>query len=257
MPYRLRHYLYTGPLWQDGLPAPALWELLCARDLLLEVRIGAPPYAVTLGVPHHAPTGVDRISFEGGRVSDENAGILGLAALSALTEDTGLAAKGAAPFAARLLVVCSVSDHDPNKESDSPYWLHAFHSAPSRLFLELHGSADHRRHDLELSAGRNLHADPLRLGRLLAPYLDGCSLAAQQAPGSSTALLFQAGREAPARLQNPALKTNILTHAPLPAFHLETRPPFRQAPSPSPQARLLARALALAIPAYLAASAVK
>lgn len=199
-----------------------------------------------LGVPHHAPVGVERIATEraqGGRVADENA------VLYALVCHDALCRRG---VASRVLVACRARDHDPNKDEGSPYCRAVLGTAP-RLLLECHGAGPRAPHDLELSAGRNARGRPLAFGRRLAATLGaGFAVAAQARPGTRSALLVDAGgRETPVALRFPALRTHSLTLAArhgIAALHLEAKPRFRSAgprrDAPTPSGERLGRALA-------------
>lgn len=253
----MRPIAYPGALWEGAWLHPQVVELLQQRDCLLEFTTGAPPYAVTIGVPHHGWRGAERIAMdwtnprsgEAGRAADEMTGINGLALLSAF-QGGGLPA--------RLVIAAHASDHDPNKTEDSPYWRCIFQAPLPRLLLELHGIAPNRRHSLELSAGRNLLAQPLEAGRRLAGLLPaGVKVAAQSRPGFDDARVFQNNQSQAARLQAPALNTPTLAQAGtlgVAALHLEMKPEFRDpvfgadgAVQPGALAWQLARALAALI----------
>lgn len=241
--------------------APALWELLCQRDLVIEIASGEEAVQVLLGVPHQAASGVERIAEDWlnprtghyGRPADDMAGLLALAVFSAMRE-RGLSC--------RLVIAAHATDHDPNKTPASPYWDCMFSSPVPAQILELHGAAHRRRHDLELSAGRNAIADPLTLGRKVAAGLaragyGACQLAVQLRPGEQHGLLLTGGVETPCRLQNPALQTSLLHmagQAGIAALHLEAKRIFRQpapafldAPRPTLPSWQLAHALANAV----------
>ena len=246
---------YEGPLFDGERTHPALLSLLDARDTLVEIESGHQP-EVALGVPHHAAVGVDRIAEnrpEGGRVADENA------VLYALVCFDGLARSGTS---VRLIVAAHATDHDPNKRSDSLYCEHALAGPKLRLLIECHGASHRAPHDLELSAGRNERAEPLRFGRLLARALgEGFDLAAQTAPGSREALLLDARGEAGVSvLRFPALRTESLVTAAsrgVAALHLEAKPRFRSrgenGASLSDAGRKLGHSLAAATRGYLEA----
>lgn len=132
--------------------------------------------------------------------------------------------------------------------------------------VELHGAGNKRRHDLELSTGRNKYTDPLAFGRQLAPHLDPqWTLAVQTQPGTREAFLLSpdhgAALSTARRLDNPALSTASLSYAgelSMFAFHLEMKAFFRQpdpgfplTPRPTTDAWRLSRALARAIQAFL------
>jgi predicted acetyltransferase len=252
----MRAIQYTGEVWKGPSIHPELWKLLEQKDLLVELYGGPAPYQVVLGVPHHASKGIDRIAEQWinpktgktGRAADETTGLFGLALLKALQE------KG---ISARLVIAAHASDHDPNKTPGSPYWERVFDrsSGPPELLLELHGASLHRRHALELSAGRNEVSNPQLFGRVLAYFLDGeWMFAVQREPGAREATLYNNGQHSGGSLQNPALETLSLIYAGqtgIPALHLEMKVPFRQpdsdfpeAPRPTAAAWKLARALA-------------
>jgi predicted acetyltransferase len=245
---------YRGDIWQGAAVHPDLWALLLRRDLLIEIATSPPPYQVILGVPHHAGPGVEKIAedwinpqtAEPGRAADETTGLTGLAVLEAFRQQG---------ISARLVIAAHARDHDPNKSPGSPYWEAVFSGAPAALLFELHGSAHHRPHDLELSAGHNTLVDPMLYGQVLAYFLrDDTMLACQTAPGARDARIFASGRRRSARLQTPALGTHSLKHAAtlgMPALHLEMKPAFRQpdfgrAGTPRPAARACALAHGLA-----------
>lgn len=250
---KMRRLVYTGALWQDSAVAAELWDLLLQPDLLIEITQGKPPFAVTIGVPHHAGPGVERIAETWpnpktsslGRTADENTALPGLVLFSALGE------KG---IPCKLVIAAHPTDHDPNKTPESPYWQAVFGDAPGLLF-ELHGAARHRRCALELSAGMNNIAAPLIFGKALAYFYHGEGvLACQDRPGSRDAYLYHHQVQSSGRLQNPALETDSLAYAGrlgIPALHLEMKPVFRRPDlaqpgviCPSPEAWQLCRALA-------------
>lgn len=223
---------YQGEIWRGPAVQPELWKLLLEKDLLIELSAGQPPYAVVLGVPHHAGPGEERIA-EGwmnpktgryGRPADETSGLAGLLAFSALRE------KGCA---CRLVIAAHPMEHDPNKTPESAYWQRVFDpgSLPGMLF-ELHGAKKDRRHALELSAGMNDRAGALDFGRRLAEGLDPTwSLAVQAQYGTQEAWVVQDRVWSRGRLQNPGLGTLSLLYAGqvgIPALHLEMKPMFRQ-----------------------------
>jgi hypothetical protein len=245
---------YTGELWREAEAAPDLARLLERRNTLVELTHGAPPAAVVLGVPHHAPVGVDWIAEErpeGPRVADYNAALYALVCFERLRERD---------LPCRLLVAAHATDHDPNKIPDSPYCTQAMHESEIRLLLECHAASPDGPHDLELSAGHNPHARPLRFGRLLSRALGtGQRLAVQRASGSRAAQLFDTdGQIRESQLRYPALRTHSLAEAGergIAALHLETVPRFRTQPDgggalPDDGFRL-GNALAEAIATYL------
>jgi predicted acetyltransferase len=251
---RMRTIQYSGELWDGNSVHPVLWDLLQQKDLLIEITHGEAPFLVILGVPHHARQGENRIAEdwispktgEAGRPADETTGLCGLAVFTALC-DKGIPSK--------LVIAAHATDHDPNKTPGCPYWQSVFNAPQSGLLLELHGAARHRRHSLELSAGRNSIADPLIFGKLLAYFLENeISFAVQDYPGEWEATIYQDHQQKHGRLQNPALETLSLTYAGevgLPALHLEMKSDFRKTdpafphyPRPTPAAWQLARAIA-------------
>lgn len=245
---------YRGALWRDAVPAPGLARLLERRDALVELRHGAAPAAVVLGVPHHAAKGVDWIAEarpEGRRVADENAALLALACFAALRERD---------VSCRLVVAAHATDHDPNKIAESPYCARALCEPETRLLFECHSATVEAPHELELSAGRNPLARPLLFAQLLMRALGaGHQLAVQLEPGSRAGRLLESnGGEREGALRYPALRTRSLIEAGergVAALHLETVPRFRSRPDGG--AALpndgfhLGRALATAIAAYL------
>jgi hypothetical protein len=248
--FTVQSILHDGPLFEGGRAAPELTGLLRRRDTLIELPAREDP-RVLLTVPHHAAPGIDRIAEnrpEGGRVADENAVLYALVCLEALRE------RG---IGAALVVAAHATDHDPNKSEGSPYCQRVLRSAPGTLLVECHGASLRAPHDLEISAGRNLHADPLRFTQALVRALGpGFHAAAQIAPGNRAALVIGAQQPegSPTSLRFPALRTRSLTaagEAGIAALHVEAKPRFRQR-SPftsdvTAAGRSLGRALAAAI----------
>jgi hypothetical protein len=222
----LRAHHYTGPIWCASGIAPQLEEALAHPDQLVVLEHGAR-CDIVLGVPHHAPVGVDRIALErpqGSRIADENAVLYALVCFSAL-EQRGVGC--------RMVVASQARDHDPNKDGASPYCRAALADG-ARVLVECHGAGARAPHDLELSAGRNRWADPLGVGRRLAMALGaGFHVAAQTRPGTAQALLLDArGGESPTVLRFPALRTRSLLEAGergIAALHLEAKLRFRSA----------------------------
>jgi len=241
----LQAHQYTGPIWSSGGIARELDAALAHPDRLIVLEHGARP-DVVLGVPHHAPVGVDRIALErpqGSRIADENAVLYALVCFSAL-EQHGVGC--------RLVVASQARDHDPNKDGASPYCRAALADG-TRVLVECHGAGARAPHDLELSAGRNRLAKPLAVGRSLAAALGaGFHVAAQTHPGTAHALLVDAhGRESPTVLRFPALRTGSLLEAAsrgIAALHLEAKLRFRSAGprngAPTASGERLGRALA-------------
>lgn len=244
---------YSGAIWKGDAVHPDLWKLLQQRNCLIELVTGQPPYRVTLGVPHHAGQSEDRImqawinprDGQPGRPADKHAGLIGLAVFRAL-HDLGSSCK--------LVIAAHPIDHDPNKTPGSPYWNNVFSEPLPQFLLELHGAAKHRRHDLELSAGRNRLADPQTAGKRLAFSLadELWILAVQEQADTAQAQLYRKRQHTRGKLQNPALETLSLVRAGelgIPAYHLEMkshfRKPSRSTAQPNEEAVRLARALAL------------
>lgn len=252
--FRSKTFVFTDPLWEEQAVAPALWSFLQQRDRLIEIHSNGPHWQVVLGAPHHALPGVDGIADDWrdpntgdlGRAADEMVGLLALAVFTSLQQ------KG---ISCKLVIAAHPTDHDPNKTPGCPYWESLLAPPHPALVFELHGAAKRRKYDLELSAGQNRLARPLRLGRQLAAHLpDSLELAAQAEPGGKQGWLLTGSRETACRLQNPALKTTLLQAASLagiPALHLEAKsffrlsdPAFPDAPRPTAAAWTLAHALA-------------
>jgi hypothetical protein len=241
----VRAHHYTGAIWSAGRIARELDDALAQPDQLIVLERGARA-DVVLGVPHHAPVGVERIALErprGSRIADENAVLYALVCFSAL-EQHGVGC--------RLVVASQARDHDPNKDGASPYCRTAL-SNGARLLIECHGAGARAPHDLELSAGRNRLAQPLAVGRGLAAALGaGFPVAAQTRPGTAHALLVDAhGHESPTVLRFPALHTRSLLEADargIAALHLEAKLRFRSAGprngTPTKSGERLGRALA-------------
>jgi hypothetical protein len=239
---------YTGPIWSAGRIARELDDALAQPNQLIVLGRGARA-DVVLGVPHHAPIGVERIALErprGSRIADENAVLYALVCFSAL-EQHGVAC--------RLVVASQARDHDPNKDGASPYCRAAL-SDGTRVLVECHGAGARAPHDLELSAGRNRLAEPLAVGRQLAAALGaGFPVAAQTRPGSAHALLVDAqGSESSTMLRFPALRTGSLLAADargIAGLHLEAKLRFRSAGprngTPTKSGERLGRALALVL----------
>jgi hypothetical protein len=206
--------------------------LLGLRDEIIELPAASRAADCVLAIPHHAGPGVSHIAQqrpEGRRVADENAVLYALAAHAALDR---------AGVSSRVVVAAHATDHDPNKDVRSPYCRALFGGPAPALLVECHGASRRAPHALEVSAGTNPGADPLRFGRRLAhAYEAGESaadelLAAQLSPGGRAARVFDgegnAARES--RLRFPALRTASLEAARergIAALHLEATPRFR------------------------------
>ena len=107
---------YTDNLWVLQEPYPALADLLTAKDCLIVLRNGVPPFGVVLGVPHQAEVGQDHICEDrerkGKRLSDENAASYALVAFTEL---------GNRGIPCKLVIMAHSTAHDPNKLTRSPY----------------------------------------------------------------------------------------------------------------------------------------
>ncbi|HEX7975268.1 MAG TPA: hypothetical protein VF498_12730 [Anaerolineales bacterium] len=257
MDYReVQRVEYRGERWLGSQPHPALWGLLAARDRLVVLSCARSKYRVTLGVPHQASAGHNkicerRVGLSGGpspRDADENSALYALVAFEALC---------ARNIPCKLVVMAHATTHDPNKELDSPYCREIF-AEPTALLFECHG-AGRSRPPLELSAGSNPLADPVAFGRELAAGLDyRYPLSMQKKDGDGAAVILKAGgAEAEGVLELPANRTPSLIEAGrlgIPALHLEAQPAFRK-PVDSGNAltedgRLLGLAIAQAVMAY-------
>ncbi len=230
MNYRMQIVEYSGELWQDEEPYPALLDLLTNKDVLIEVIHGEPPYQVVIGVPHQAAVDVSQIAEEWwdpsrkryGRDSDEATALLALAAFTSLRDQS---------VPCKLVIAAHATDHDPNKELGSPYCQCVF-SDPARLLFECHGAGKDHPNDVELSAGSNSLSRPAFFGRLLAQALAWrYRVAAQTQPGAKEAVVFLDERtEEQGNLRLPALNTDSLRQAgtkQMHALHLEAKPAFR------------------------------
>ncbi len=206
--------------------------LLNAKDHLIVLRHGEPPFLSILGVPHHAAVGAEqicelRLDVQGNpcpREADENAALYALAAFNVLAH------RGAA---CKLVIMAHASTHDPNKVLDSPYCQEIF-ADPSQLLFECHGSKRERRLDLELSAGKNLLSDPIRFGRIFSSLTGNrFQLGVQKEKEKRQALIFEIGGQIrEGVLELPARRTHSLVEAGrrnIPALHLEAKPIFRRA----------------------------
>jgi hypothetical protein len=253
----VEHIKYEDELWTLHDPHPALADFLTARDCLIVLRQGEPPFQVVLGVPHQAAVGEEHIwdrrfdqDGKPPRDSDENAASYALVAFSTL-RDRGVPCK--------LVIMAHATTHDPNKKPDSPYCEEVLRDETALLF-ECHGASDRRPHSLELSAGCNHLSHTLRFGRALARALGHqYSLGIQKEPGGKDALILQQnGSEEDGQLKLAARGTRSLMEATvhgIPALHLEAVPAFRKPPNGSntvtPDGLVLGRAIAQAITKYL------
>jgi hypothetical protein len=249
----IQQFSQNLPLWEikEKTPHQRLAALFSAKDLLIVLKHGQPPYRVVLGVPHQAPIGVTRICeqrLDGSgnpkpRKADDNVVSFALVAFSRLR---------ACDIPSKLVIMVHSTTHDPNKILDSPYCREVF-SEGMKLLFECHASGGRRHLDLELSAGSNLLGRPFEFGRQLAAQFEyRYSLGLQTAAKKTTALIIQPnGSTGTGRLQLPAIKTTSLTEAgrrSIPALHLEAKPRFRipkdLTNAVSPDGLILGRALA-------------
>jgi hypothetical protein len=223
------------------------------------VRYGQPPYWALFGVPHHAEVREDYIAKarldvagrQAPRDADQNSASYAMVAFTALRDRD---------VPCKLVIMAHATDHDPNKLLHSPYCEELF-AEPAELLVECHSAGPQRRLALELSAGANHLAEPLRFAHLLDLALGRrYTWGAQVAAGSNRALILRAdGSEEEGRLELPALNTVSLLEAErrnLPALHLEAKPTFSKPAdltnTVTPDGLMLGRALAQAIVRYLA-----
>lgn len=203
-------------------------NLLRLHNALLIIKNGSPPYKVVIGVPHQAEIGISRIAESWsnpsggmGRDSDENAASFALVAFSHLHNQS---------FSCKLVIACHFTDHDPNKDINSPYCREIFNET-SMLLMECHGAGEGRRRDIEISSGSNNLIAAVDFGRKLAEATKyQYKIAAQLKGGSSKAKTILKNQEIDSRLSLPALKTRSLAFADelgIPALHIEAKPQFR------------------------------
>ncbi len=249
--FKMQRITYTEELWSGTEVDPRLQLLLEGPDCLIEIAYGTSPYAVVIGVPHQAASGTPDSALKSLREADECAALPALVTFSALK-------RRAIPC--KLVIAARATDHDPNKTAESPYWASLFSEIPAQILLEIHGAGENRRHELELTSGKNERGDPLCLGTLLNYALGRRhALAVQIHPGNGQALIITPdGMVTPGRLELPALNTPSLIeagHHGIAAFHLEARPHFRRTLQGdnrlTPTGRQLGLALAHALSAYL------
>jgi hypothetical protein len=246
---------YDDAIWLPREPFPALADFLSARDCLIVMRSGMPPFQVVLGVPHHAAVGEEHIcekceGSERNRPSDENAALYALVAFTEL-KDRGVPCK--------LVIMAHATDHDPNKKIESPYFNEILNDE-SRLLFECHGSGPNRPLSLEVSAGSNTLSQTVRFGDALASALGyRFTFGVQKRAGGRNARIYNTdGTTRDGKLKLAALRTTSLKEAEARkthALHLEAKPAFRKSPGQethvSPEGVLLGRALARAIIQYL------
>lgn len=250
---------YPDELWTLKDYHPALADLLESRDRLLCMTFGRPPYAVVLGVPHHASVTEDiicedRLDQDGRpapRDADKNAASYALVAFTAL-RDRGVPC--------RLIIMAHPTTHDPNKEPASPYFRTLF-AEPMRLLVECHAAGPQRRLSLEISAGPNRRADAPGFAHELVQWLGRrYTWGVQRRPGEKAAWIFDAcGEKREGELELSALQTLSLMEADrrgIPAVHIEAKPAFCKPAegrnAVTPDGLLLGRALAHAIISYVA-----
>ncbi|MDX1520922.1 MAG: hypothetical protein R3264_04805 [Anaerolineae bacterium] len=243
-------------LWQtpEQTPHPDLATLFEAKNQLIVLRHGDPPFAVVIGVPHQVPNGVWRICDErrdsNGRVKDrsgdDNVASLGLLVFSQLHRQN---------IPCKLVIMAHATTHDPNKVLDSPYCQEVFQEKMHLLF-ECHASSGRRRLDLELSAGSNRVTRSLFWGQKLAARLENrYRLGVQVKAGRRDAVVFLPnGSIVPDKLDLPAIKTASLIEAgrrSIAGLYLETKPIFRvvdhMANAVTPDGLILGRAIAATI----------
>lgn len=243
-------------LWYcwERVPHKKLETLLKARDSLIVLSHGRPPYKVVLGVPHQAANGVRQICEQRrddygnikARHGDCNAASFALVAFSRLR---------ARNVACKLVIMAHATAQDPNKVLTSPYCREILRHEMQLLF-ECHASGPERSLDLELSAGSNQLTRTICFGRQLAFALGyRYGLGVQTVAGRNDALILQPdGTTIEGELQLPATKTASLSEASergIPALHLEAKPIFRvpagRANSVSAAGLILGRAIATTV----------
>jgi len=252
---------YKGELWTLQKPHPALADFLTAKDLLIVLRHGEPPFKVVLGVPHQAEVGekhicekhLDKNGNPDKRESDENAASYALVAFTTLRDQN---------VPCKLVIMAHATTHDPNKEPTSHYCQEIFADETALLF-ECHGAAPRRLLALELSAGKNRLSDTVRFGRALAAALGSrYAVGVQEEACTKSALIFGTdGTEREGELELSARQTTSLITAEekkIAALHLEAKPAFRKPAdgtnTVTPDGLVLGRAIAQAIIQYLSES---
>lgn len=216
---------------------------LCDKDKLIVITHGDAPPDVVLGVPHQAANGVEQICEEvEARDSAESAAFYALPTFRFLQRKEDISCK--------LVIAAHATDHDPNKKKDSPYFCEVFREDCKRpkLLVEFHGAACHRKHDVEVSGGRNRLSDRQQFTHALLEALrqkretldrklevELLWLAVQERPDCSESTVYgiaEAGMQRSGWLQNPANDTESLMEAHrkgLQAIHIEAKPRFRKA----------------------------
>lgn len=247
---------YEEAIWKLKEPQPELHDLLAAKNCLIVIKTGEPPYKVVIGVPHQAAVDVPHICEDAenpkdrNRPSDENAASYALVAFSTLKEQ-GIPSK--------LVIAAHSTKEDPNKDEDTDYCKEVFDPKPE-LLLECHGLSGNKKLDLELSAGSNKKTKTIEYGEILAPMLKNiCDLGVQKTPGTSDATIFKkdGSKDPNGTLQRPANETpslKIAEEKDISALHLEAKPRFRipkdKTNTVTPDGLILGRALAQAIIKY-------
>jgi len=224
----MERILFQEKIWEKENREfnPALLQLLIAKDRLIVLLHGKPPYRVILGVPHQAGIGQPFIcDCRVKRESDENSASYALVTYSLLKERD---------FPCKIVIAAHSTTADPNKVLDSPYCQEVFQE-PGELFIECHGAGPRRKLDLELSSGRNSLADTKGFGEALAWALQKrYLLGVQRKCGTDDALILgKDGKKIHGQLENPALLTKSLAKAgemKIPALHIEAKPQFRRSP---------------------------
>lgn len=248
-----RYHINPNRLWRiwERVPHLTLEKLLTAKDCLIVMSHGSPPYRVVLGVPHHTASAVgqiceqrrDKLGNLKPRKGDVNAASFALVAFSKLKDGN---------IPCKLVIMAHATTHDPNKVRHSPYCQEILREQ-THLIFECHAAGARRMLDLELSAGSNRLSQTYDFGQKLALALGyRYSLGVQTNYGQSTALIYlPAGTTIWGRLQLPANKTVSLieaSHRGMPALHLEAKPNFRVSAnipnSVSSDGLLLGRAIA-------------
>ncbi len=223
--------IYAGQIWEQRssrVYSPELLGLLESKDTLVILKNGEPPFHIVIGVPHQAAVGEIVIAENWtnprgrkGRDSDENAASFALAVFSELSDQK---------IPCKLVIAAHSTDHDPNKDVNSPYCKEVL-SEKTYLLLECHGAGDKRKQDIEISAGNNSLGNALDFGRQLATKLNyQYSLSAQIEAGSNKAKSISKDKEIDTTLVLPALETTSLIEAgkrEMAALHLEAKPRFR------------------------------
>ena len=227
----MKTIIFSGKIWRDSdryVFSRQLDRLLKSKDTLIQLKFGTPPYEALLGVPHQAAIGEPRIAEHWvnprggtGRSSDENAASIALITFISLCNQN---------ISCKVIIVAHATDHDPNKDPDSPYCKQVF-SENTNMLVEFHGSSKKRKRDIEISSGTNDLISALKFGRCLATKLDyRYSIIAQSLGGSKFGRTITKTNEENDKLTLPALKTTSLAAAQkkgIPALHIEAKPRYR------------------------------